>query len=203
MSTSQHQVTIGAAFDRWNEWKLKKGLKSDEAVALCLLDRAKTSRSSFLPTPAISSGTRLKFSKCDMRKAIKREVNSALKENVHKMQSLIDTVQQLNTEVDYEGSLRNLETRINIITRRAEVAFAAVPEKKRKASHPMSTIISDIFGSDSEDEDENSCSSAGLPRAAENVQAAQRKTHADKGGSTSQPSRTQICVGRVDISEWV
>lgn len=40
---------------------------------------------------------------------IKREVNSALKENEDKLQSLIDTVQQLDSEADYESGLQNLE----------------------------------------------------------------------------------------------
>lgn len=40
---------------------------------------------------------------------IKREVNSALKENEDKLQSLIKTVQQLDSEVDYESCLQNLE----------------------------------------------------------------------------------------------
>lgn len=40
---------------------------------------------------------------------IKREVNNALKENEDKLQSLIETVQQLDSEVDFESCLQNLE----------------------------------------------------------------------------------------------
>lgn len=40
---------------------------------------------------------------------IKREVNSALKENEDKLQSLIETVEQLDSEADYESCLQNLE----------------------------------------------------------------------------------------------
>lgn len=40
---------------------------------------------------------------------IKREVDKALKENEDKLQSLIKTVEQLDSEVDYESCLQNLE----------------------------------------------------------------------------------------------
>lgn len=32
------RVNIGVAFKRWRAWKSENGLRSDEAVALCLLD---------------------------------------------------------------------------------------------------------------------------------------------------------------------
>lgn len=188
MSTLQHQnrVTIGGAFERWHEWKSKKGLKSDEAVAICLLDEAKTSRSSSLRSPSTSSSKRVKFSKSDVQMMIKREVNSALKENEDKLQSLIETVQQLDSEVDFESCLQNLETRINIITRRAEAAFACMPEKKSAVSRPT---VSQIFGTDSEEEDESNSlctdNSSELSRAEENVQVALRKMRADKEALTA------------------
>lgn len=40
---------------------------------------------------------------------IKCEVNSALKENEDKLQSLIETAEQLDSEVDFESCLQNLE----------------------------------------------------------------------------------------------
>ncbi|XP_075879987.1 activating transcription factor 7 interacting protein 2 [Nelusetta ayraudi] len=188
MSTLKHRnrVTIGGAFERWHEWKSKKGLKSDEAVAICLLEEAKTSRSSSLPSPSTSSSKRMKFSKSDVQMMIKREVNSALKENEDKLQSLIETVQQLDSEADYESCLQNLETRINIITQRAEAAFACVPEKKSTVSCPT---VSEIFGTDSEEEDESNSlctdNSSELSRAEENVQVALRTMRADKEALTA------------------
>lgn len=40
---------------------------------------------------------------------IKREVNSALKESTDELQSLTETVQKMDSGVDYESLLQNLE----------------------------------------------------------------------------------------------
>ncbi|TKS91750.1 Activating transcription factor 7-interacting protein 1 ATF-interacting protein [Collichthys lucidus] len=104
-----------------------------------------------LPTSASSraSDKRIKFSQSEVQMLIKQEVLSAVRQRENKMQGLLEAIQQLDHESDYE--IQKLEARINTVTKRAEAALACMTETKKKRP-PPSPISVDTTGSDSEDE---------------------------------------------------
>lgn len=142
------RVNIGLAFARWRALKAAKGLKSDEGVALRLLDVMKRS-----PSTPVSSGAseqKIRLSQSEVQTLIKEEIHSAIKSNETKLQKLIESVQQLAWGVDYESSIHKLEARINMATKKAEAAFAYMTRTQKKTPLP-SLVNVDIIGEHSDD----------------------------------------------------
>ncbi|KAE8283009.1 hypothetical protein D5F01_LYC18403 [Larimichthys crocea] len=98
-----------------------------------------------------ASDKRIKFSQSEVQMLIKQEVLSAVRQKENKMQGLLEAIQQLDHESDYERSIQKLEARINMVTKRAEAALACMTETKKKRP-PPSPVSLDTTGSDSEDE---------------------------------------------------
>ncbi|XP_070704253.1 activating transcription factor 7-interacting protein 2 isoform X2 [Pempheris klunzingeri] len=140
-SRGRARVDIGLAFERWRTLKAENGLKSDADVALSLLDKMKS-----LPSSSASVGAsdeKIRFSLSEAQTLIEQEVHATVKKNETKLQSLIEAIQRLDHDVNYESAIQKLEARINLVAKRAE---ALVHMTKKKSPQE------DIISSDSEDQ---------------------------------------------------
>ncbi|XP_023128309.2 activating transcription factor 7-interacting protein 2 isoform X2 [Amphiprion ocellaris] len=148
LQDKSRRVNIGMAFNRWRALKATKGLNSDAEVALCLLDVMKR-----LPSTSASTGTdgRIKISQSEVQALVKQEVRSAVRKHEARLQSLIETFQQLDNGLNCEKSIQNLEARINRVSKKAEAAISYVTKTQMKCPPPCS-VNDDIISIDSEDE---------------------------------------------------
>ncbi|KAM3597928.1 uncharacterized protein V6R79_011281 [Siganus canaliculatus] len=123
------RVNIGSALPRWRALKASKGWRSDAAVAVNLLDAMAS-----MPSRANSSGSskeNMKFSETQVHTLVKREVCRALNENATKLQTLMESIEQLEQEVKYGRSIQELEARVKVISQRAEAALASMATKMK------------------------------------------------------------------------
>ncbi|XP_072224250.1 uncharacterized protein atf7ip2 isoform X2 [Leuresthes tenuis] len=140
------RVVIGAAFDNWRALKTAYGLKTDAEVALYLLDAMKR----LPPSPTSAETSDLK-TKSEVQTLIEREVNRAVAKNDTKLQGFIETIQQLNNDISLDSSIKNLEARINTVSRRAEVALSYIRKTQKK--HPLPSLVNvDIIRGNPEDD---------------------------------------------------
>nr|XP_046271088.1 activating transcription factor 7-interacting protein 2 isoform X2 [Scatophagus argus]XP_046271089.1 activating transcription factor 7-interacting protein 2 isoform X2 [Scatophagus argus] len=193
-STQRARVNIGLALKRWRALKAEYGMRSDAEVALRLLDLRRSMKSlSPGSPPSGSSDKKIKFSQSEVQTLIEEEVCRTLHRNETKLRHLVETVEQLDHEVNYKDSIQKLETRVNIITQRAEAALVYMAKKKKKSPLP-SVINVDIIRSDSEDEtmeteSQNNkrmeCKSGEIFQTMETTKKALKKMQADNKAMTA------------------
>ncbi|XP_008290056.1 activating transcription factor 7-interacting protein 2 isoform X2 [Stegastes partitus] len=145
--TRRSRVNIGMALNRWRALKAAKGLNSDAAVAVYLLDVMKR-----MPNTSASTGAdnlHMQFSRSEVQALIKQEVRSAVQKNEARLQGLIETIQQLDNGLDYEMSIKKLKARISRMSKKAEAALTYVTKTRiKRPSHGKG----DVICLDSEDE---------------------------------------------------
>ncbi|XP_077415979.1 activating transcription factor 7 interacting protein 2 isoform X2 [Vanacampus margaritifer] len=95
------------------------------------------------PSVSESCEKKIKFSQPELRILVEEEVQKAVKKNNTKLQVLAETIQQLQHDLDYEGSVQKLETRIEKISKRAEKVLTAVKSNKKLQSLLPSVVIDD------------------------------------------------------------
>ncbi|XP_077475658.1 activating transcription factor 7 interacting protein 2 isoform X2 [Stigmatopora argus] len=81
-----------------------------------------------------SSGTcdeKIKFAQSELQMLVKEEVHNAVKQNNIKLQVLAETIQQVQRDMDIEGSIQQLEARVEKITHRAERVLSAMKSEKK------------------------------------------------------------------------
>ncbi|XP_057672956.1 activating transcription factor 7-interacting protein 1 isoform X2 [Corythoichthys intestinalis] len=95
---------------------------------------------------------KVKFPLSELRMLVKEEVKNAVKQNNTKLQVLAETVQQLQRDMDYEGSIQTLEARVEKITHRAERALSALKSEKKCRRLLTSFVDDEVVIIDGEDE---------------------------------------------------
>ncbi|KAM4530303.1 uncharacterized protein atf7ip2 isoform 2-T3 [Odontesthes bonariensis] len=140
------RVSIGAAFNNWRSLKAAYGLKTDAEVAHYLLDAMKR-----LPPTSASAETSDLKTKSEVQTLIEREVHRAVAENETKLQGLSETIQQLNNDVSLDISIKNLEARIDTVSRRAEVALSYIRKTQKKSPLPSLVNVDIIRGNPEDD----------------------------------------------------
>ncbi|KAG7505614.1 activating transcription factor 7-interacting protein 2 isoform X1 [Solea senegalensis] len=133
------RVAIGEAFEEWRALKAAKGLRSDAALARYLLDEKK--RTPSLTPSQGPSDEKIKLSQSEVQLLIEQEVCNAVKRNEAKLLGLIEKIQNVDRAVEDERSIQKLEVRINMMSRRAELALAHMMQKKRSSPSLSDTDI--------------------------------------------------------------
>ncbi|XP_077590716.1 activating transcription factor 7 interacting protein 2 [Stigmatopora nigra] len=81
-----------------------------------------------------SSGTcdeKIEFAQSELQMLVKEEVHNAVRQNNIKLQVLAETIQQMQRDMDFEGSIQQLEARVEKITHRAERVLSAMKSEKK------------------------------------------------------------------------
>ncbi|XP_061604852.1 activating transcription factor 7-interacting protein 2 [Phyllopteryx taeniolatus] len=102
-----------------------------------------------------SSGScekKIKFSQSELQMLVKEEVQKEVKKNNDKLEVLSKTIQQLQRDVDYEGSIEKLEARIEKISKKAEKALTAMKSNKKFQSLLPSFLNDEVITIDCDDE---------------------------------------------------
>ncbi|KAM4530304.1 uncharacterized protein atf7ip2 isoform 3-T5 [Odontesthes bonariensis] len=102
------------------------------------------------PTSASAETSDLK-TKSEVQTLIEREVHRAVAENETKLQGLSETIQQLNNDVSLDISIKNLEARIDTVSRRAEVALSYIRKTQKKSPLPSLVNVDIIRGNPEDD----------------------------------------------------
>uniref|UniRef100_A0A1A7XEZ5 Activating transcription factor 7 interacting protein 2 n=1 Tax=Iconisemion striatum TaxID=60296 RepID=A0A1A7XEZ5_9TELE len=146
-SRVRSRVNIGVAFRSWRSEKQARGLRSDEAVALCLLEEVKKNTSE---SHGAGNG-KIRISKSQLQKLIEQEVCTVEANNETKIRDLIEAVQQMSDDTSFEESFQKMEAQINLVSKRVEVALAYI-KKSQDQSLPSSHADMDRIWRDSNDD---------------------------------------------------
>ncbi|KAM4634040.1 uncharacterized protein atf7ip2 isoform 2-T2 [Polymixia lowei] len=122
------------------------------------------------PSPPVNKDeVKMKFSRFEVQRMIKEEVQSAVKQTETKLECLLEKVQQLEHEANYDSAVRKIEAHIKKVKRRGDAAIAYVRKLGMNGTQDNSQIKSpmlspavtaklEIPGSSSEDEPQQTVS---------------------------------------------
>ncbi|XP_061568399.1 activating transcription factor 7-interacting protein 2 isoform X2 [Cololabis saira] len=105
------------------------------------------------PTGTVSaeaSSLKKTFSKSEVEKMIEQEVHKAVKNSETRMQGLVETVQELTRDENFEKSIQKLQARINLVSKRTEKALSYL--KKMEEKSPLPQDHTDTVRGDLKDE---------------------------------------------------
>uniref|UniRef100_A0A1A8K5G8 Activating transcription factor 7 interacting protein 2 n=1 Tax=Nothobranchius kuhntae TaxID=321403 RepID=A0A1A8K5G8_NOTKU len=119
-SSERCWVNIGVAFQSWSSEKKARGLPTDEAAALFLLDEGKKNASQ----PHGAGNGKIRVSKSQLQELIQHEVCTAEANNEAKTRQLMKAVEQMKDDTSIEKSFQQMEAQINLMSKRVEVALA-------------------------------------------------------------------------------
>ncbi|KAF7199481.1 transcript variant X2 [Nothobranchius furzeri] len=119
-SSEKCWVNIGVAFQSWRSEKKARGLPTDEAAALFLLDEGKKNASQ----PHGAGNGKIRVSKSQLQELIQHEVCTAEANNEAKTRQLMKAVEQMKDDTSIEKSFQQMEAQINLMSKRVEVALA-------------------------------------------------------------------------------
>ncbi|XP_054892225.1 activating transcription factor 7-interacting protein 2 isoform X2 [Poeciliopsis prolifica] len=106
---------------------------------------------------------RLKISQSEVQTLIEQEVQNAVANKERQMESIIQHIQDTNDKASFETSIQKLESRIDAIARRAEVALSHLARTKKQSS-ASSTGNTDILGKGPEHDPSEASSQIGTMR---------------------------------------
>ncbi|XP_014876460.1 activating transcription factor 7-interacting protein 2-like isoform X2 [Poecilia latipinna] len=153
-SNNLRRINIGVAFQRWRDLKDSHGFRSDAQLALHLLhefvtdiclQRYRTETFPPVSGPAEAGDMRLMISQSEVQALIEQEAHKAVANKERQIESMIQRIQDSNDEASFETSIQKLESRIEAIARRAEVALSYLASIQKQSS-PSSAGDADILG---------------------------------------------------------
>ncbi|XP_030591864.1 uncharacterized protein atf7ip2 isoform X2 [Archocentrus centrarchus] len=134
------------------------------------------------PTSAGAGNLKIKFSQSEVQRLIEQEVHSAVNET--KLQTLIESIQQLENGVDFERSIENLQVQINTLSEKAQVALAYVAKMQKQNAVPSPVGVNQEEGN-TETVSQNSAKSGELFQIMETTRKALKKMRADSQALTA------------------
>ncbi|KAM4535407.1 uncharacterized protein atf7ip2 [Fundulus diaphanus] len=86
------------------------------------------------PGPTEASDMKLKICQSQVQALIEQEVRKAVENKERQLQSVIQEIQDTNNESRFETSIQKLESRVDAVSRRAEVALAYMAKIQKQTS---------------------------------------------------------------------
>uniref|UniRef100_A0A1A8HAX2 Activating transcription factor 7 interacting protein 2 n=1 Tax=Nothobranchius korthausae TaxID=1143690 RepID=A0A1A8HAX2_9TELE len=146
-SSERCWVNIGVAFQSWRSARKARGLPTDEAAALFLLDEGKKNASQ----PNGAGNGKIRVSKSQLQELIQHEVCTAEANNEAKMRHLIEAVELMKDDTSIETSFQQMEAHINLMSKRVDVALAYL-KKTQDQSLTSAHADADRIRGDPDDE---------------------------------------------------